>query len=327
MRNSIMIVVAVVLVMTLSSIGTLAESSVSSKCTISVSSDQSIQAAIEAAPDGAVICLEGVWRENLVITKNLTLQGVGVEKAVINGAEKGKPVILIESDAVIDVRIIGLVVAESRAGDPMTLQEDGILISGQANVQIEDCQILGNILNGIEVQELAQLTVKNCQIFSNDQGAGVSAAGSTQATITNCTISGNGDGGVYLFESANCTIDSSHIWGNPAGVAIGDSAQLTITNSQVSENREVGILIAHTAQVTLIENTIDKNGGYGVALYQKECFDEAYDTDIFRGYVTGHGNTIPGLGEPDGNHLGTVCPNELEFLSTEAGGELDRLSP
>jgi len=38
-----------------------------------------------------VLCLQGVWRENLVITKNLTLQGVGVEKAVINSVEEVKP--------------------------------------------------------------------------------------------------------------------------------------------------------------------------------------------------------------------------------------------
>jgi len=205
----------------------------------------------------------------------------------------------------------------------MTLKESGMLISGQANVHVEDCQILRNILSGIEVQDSAQRTAKNCQVFSNDEGSGVAAAGSTQATIVDCEIAGSRFAGVSLQQSASCTIDSSHIWGNPGGVAVGDSAQLSVTDSQMSENRECSILLAHAAQVTLIENTIDKNGGYGIALYEKECFDEAYGTDVFRGYVTGHGNVIPGSGAPDGNRLGAVCPSKLHFLITEAGTEMD----
>ncbi len=44
-------------------------------CTIAVQPDESIQAAIDRAPDGAVICLPaGSWAENIVIDKNLTLR-------------------------------------------------------------------------------------------------------------------------------------------------------------------------------------------------------------------------------------------------------------
>jgi len=76
-----------------------------------------------------------------------------------------------------------------------------------------------------------------------------------------------------------------------------------------------------SAQVTISDNRILSNGGNGVALYERPC----YDTDsAFAGCVSGGGNTIPGLGEPDGNRLGAVCPDELRFLVSEEGGELDR---
>jgi len=33
---------------------------------------------------------------------------------------------------------------------------------------------------------------------------------------------------------------------------------------------------------------------------------------------------MPSSGDPDGNELGAAYPTELDFLTTEAGGELDR---
>jgi len=72
-----------------------------------------------------------------------------------------------------------------------------------------------------------------------------------------------------------------------------------------------------SAQATIEGNTIINNRGYGVALYQRPC----YDTDkVFEGHISGKRNTIPGPGEPGGNGEGAVCPSELDFLMTEEGG-------
>jgi nitrous oxidase accessory protein len=45
-------------------------------CTVTVQAGESIQAAIDAAEEGAVVCLaEGTWEENIEIGKGLTLRG------------------------------------------------------------------------------------------------------------------------------------------------------------------------------------------------------------------------------------------------------------
>ena len=105
------------------------------------------------------------------------------------------------------------------------------------------------------------------------------------------------------------------------GILVEGSAQATITGCTVSENGWYGILLLDSAQATISENRILGNGLHGVALYERPCFDTG---SVFGGLVAGGKNTIPGPDEPDGNKQGAVCPNALQFLTTEEGGELDR---
>ena len=62
-------------------------------CTITVQPGESIQAAIDAAPEGAVICLPaGEWQAELRISKSLTLRGAGAERTTIRGKSLDGPV-------------------------------------------------------------------------------------------------------------------------------------------------------------------------------------------------------------------------------------------
>ena len=57
-------------------------------CTITVQPGESIQAAIDAAPEGALICLaSGEWQENLTISKSLTIRSQGTLAPWISGQE------------------------------------------------------------------------------------------------------------------------------------------------------------------------------------------------------------------------------------------------
>jgi hypothetical protein len=120
MRRTILIAVLVLgLAVALLSLGTSSGTQDQLPCTVTVQAGESIQAAIDKAEEGAVICLaEGTWEENLVIGKGLTLRGLGPEKSVIKGVKEGEPVILISSDAEIEVIVEGLTIAEAKGGVP-----------------------------------------------------------------------------------------------------------------------------------------------------------------------------------------------------------------
>ncbi len=70
-----------------------------------------------------------------------------------------------------------------------------------------------------------------------------------------------------------------------------------------------------SSQATIVNNVLGDNQRFGVALGERPCVDI---DPVFIGYVTGRGNT------GGGNAEGDYCPEDLTFLFTEKGGELDR---
>ena len=66
-----------------------------------------------------------------------------------------------------------------------------------------------------------------------------------------------------------------------------------------------------SSQAEIRDNKISDNSLYGVALWQRPCYATS---EKFEGKVEGSGNEIHDNGKGD------VCPAELEFLMTSAGG-------
>jgi parallel beta-helix repeat protein len=236
-------------------------------CTVTVQAGESIQAAIDAAEEGTVVCLaEGTWEENLVIGKGLTLRGLGPEKSVIKSVKEDEPVILISSDAEIEVTIEGLTIAEAKgwrcAEGPLRCP-NGLSLGGKVKATIEGNTISGN-RDGISMWGSAQATIQGNTISENGWN-GISICDSAQATIEKNTISENGWNGISICDSAQATISNSQISGNETdGISMRGSAQATITNSQISGNKWDGISMWGSAQATIENNTIQEHKECGI---------------------------------------------------------------
>jgi hypothetical protein len=69
--------------------------------------------------------------------------------------------------------------------------------------------------------------------------------------------------------------------------------------------------VEHSASVSLEGNKIFDNEGYGVGVKQQPCYDTNWG---FHGALHGKDNQIYNNGK------GNVCPSDLQFLTTSAGG-------
>lgn len=153
-------------------------------CTVTVQPGQSIQAAIDAASPGDVICLSpSEWEENLVIGRSLTLRAAETAsepQAVIRSAREGWPVIFIRSEEPIDVII------------------QGLKITGGSDI-VTNRNLSGSVaLLGISVHGKAAAMIDNNTI--SDNGHDILMFCSSQAMITGNVIRNNEGYGVALQE-------------------------------------------------------------------------------------------------------------------------------
>ncbi len=328
MRYSVKRSSAVVGCVVLLGVGLLAQE----PCTITVQPGQTLQEAIDAAPDSAVVCLEaGEWKENIVITKSLTLRGIGRGETTLRAAEDYLPVVVIQAPEAsgVAVAISGVTIdgGGGREGygilatDSVHLTVGDCAVSGgfsgielQSNAQaaITDCVVSRNF-GGVTLMDSAQVSVEDCTISGNDYGVWV--MGSALATMTACSIAESGSAGIQLIGDAQATVTDCTVSGSgDSNIEIRERAQGTFTGCSLSNGGRFGIYLESSAQATIVNNVIRDNARYGVALGEQPCF---FVFGRFAGYVAGSGNTGAGNAE------GTVCPEYLAFLFTEEGGTFD----
>ncbi len=266
--------------------------------TVEVKAGQSLQAAIDSAPAGAVLRLgEGTWQEDITITKSITLRGAGVRETILKGTDSGQPVIRITGEESISVMLTGLGITgasgESCADAASYLCPHGILVRGKARVQITKCQVTGNA---------------SCGLFAADEAS---------LLATDSSFSGNKRAGVWAHGAARVRLYRVSLAGNAYGLLATKLSMALVKDSLIRANALDGLLLADGAYVYLWGNDISGNGRLGVGVDIPSC----YRTDrTFSGLVRGAGNRIPGASEASGNAKGAVCPGEIDFLASQLGG-------
>ena len=263
-----------------------------------------LQAALEVLPSGATLELgPGVWVENLRITKSVVLKGADPGETVIRGAAPGYPVIAISGDGDVSVKLIGLTIAGAGgrkcADQREKLCPHGILVQGEAKVEIVDCEVVGNV------------------------GSGLLAEGHARVTVAEATFSQNGQAGVWVHGEAQLSVASSEITDNYYGLIASAWAAVTVRKTRISDNERDGVLIADGSRVYLWDNEITHNGRVGICVDIPGCYRTKRS---FTGIVRGEGNELPREGETM-NRVAPYCPKALAPLATEFGGIYPPPSP
>ncbi len=227
--------------------------------TVAVQPGESIQAAIDAAPEGAVILLAaGEWQEPLTITKSLTLRGEGPDKTTIRGQERD--IALIKASNPGGQKALVVIQGLSAIGSRRSLWLDGTL-----HATVMDATVSGSAgTYGIYIDGAVRVTVLNSSVVANDE-FGIAVADSAQATIVACTIGNNGTTGIGLLGSSQATIANCAINGHPQGIWVTDNGRATVIGG-TSSNNGTGVSLRSSGQATVAGCTIVGATGSGVLL-------------------------------------------------------------
>lgn len=252
-----------------------------------------IQNAVDTVDDGGdVIVAFGLYEENVVIDKDVTITGMGTGTdpllgTVVDGSDLDSVFVILQEN---EVEITNLTITNGSADE----YGGGVLATG-ATVTLSDCEILenesgdfsggGGIANLLiegdfpEPPIFGNMTIENCYVHDNyalglgGQGGGIYDGEGSTVTVIDSTIANNqantSGGGIYGAFSSHVNVETSTISNNDAGNSGsgngggigGVDSSIHVTNSTISGNfaPSSGGGIRNTGSLTLIHATISNN--------------------------------------------------------------------
>jgi GTPase SAR1 family protein len=243
----------------------------------------SITEAIENVRPNAVIVVEpGVYKESLVLSKDVTIIGEGPAGSIIIESSSG-PCVLMQTDC---ARLAGLSLLGRMS---QTGGESFAVDIPQGELSLEDCHVTSGSLACIAIHgRSTSAKISYCTVYGGKRD-GVLFFDHSGGELRNCTISGHEDCGIRIEGSANPAGEQSHIRnGKSPGAPVSsegkrDTEQSEILgshldglvaiqdegpkfrNCRIERARNFGLFLGAGARATLEDCQLNSNGCAGVA--------------------------------------------------------------
>ena len=197
----------------------------------------SIQPAIDAASSGDTIYVySGIYNENLIITKDITLTGGNKDNTIIDGGYNNHVVRAYAESENIEVHISGFTIRNA----------DG---SGF------DCISFSNVQDG---------TINNNKLIVNDEndvGEGIQIDHCTGITINNNHITKIGGAAIDLILSTSNIISNNVLNDNQRGVHLTSTSNNNeIYSNTISDNSQYGVYVQQSINNKFYHNDFTNNG-------------------------------------------------------------------
>lgn len=206
---------------------------------------KTIQESVERALPGDVIIVgEGVYIENILLTKPLTIKAdKGPEKTIVQAVIRKEPVFKIIN--VDGATVTGFTVTGSDTA--------GILIRNSRNILITDNNASKND-SGLRIYKTRNSLFKN-NITNENEQFGIYLEASGENTIEKNTVESNKDKGIYLNSSNNNSIQGNSVKQNVwNGIILWLSDNNTVKDNTVFRNM-YGIVVAESKDNAVFDNS------------------------------------------------------------------------
>ncbi|MEV8341674.1 right-handed parallel beta-helix repeat-containing protein [Streptomyces niveus] len=217
----------------------------------------SLAAALEAASDGDILTVApGTYRENLVVTRAVTLRGPeGPSGSVRIAPPDGVPLTVRASATVHDLHVEG---QDTTA--PALLVEDG-------TPELTDLRIVTRSAAGIEVRGAARPTVRRCTV-DNPAGVGVAVLDGAGGVFEDCEVVAAGQSGVSVRGGAHPRLERCRIHHASGGglTVTGEGSGLEAVGCEVYEIKGTGVQIAARAAAHLTDSSVHRTSADGITL-------------------------------------------------------------
>lgn len=258
------------------------------------------EAVANAYPGDSIHVKSGVYYENLIVNKSLSIAGEDRESTIVigtGGVERGMQTVF--TLAANDVLISGFAITSLNYSNP-SQHATGISVEG------DNCNITGNNLTnlyyGVFCSVQSSIIISNNNINDNFKD-GIRFCGGSQNYIINNNITGNTQSGIAI-EGYSNIISKNTIENNNRAIGVGSSYSVIFGNS-LADNKESGLYFAGSNNI-ICGNDISRNkwGVYFTPFFAAPNANRFY-----------HNNFIGNTGD-----IGMISPYDVNFWDNGSQG-------
>ncbi len=236
----------------------------------------------EVGADTVIKVRPGLYEESLVIDTPVEIVGDGPAKEIVIRSA-GAPCVRVEADRAVLRGLTLLVKSGNGAPafavdvgpgkvllegcDVSSQTSGGVLVRGtRAEPVLRKCQVHDCKGPGVLVHGEAQGTLEDCEVAGNT-GAGVEIREGANPVLRKCKVHDGGGVGILCRDRGKGKLDGCFVFANvQAGVDIRDAADPVLDGCRIHDGKADGVSVHAAGLGTLTDCDIDANAGPGVSI-------------------------------------------------------------